>query len=135
MINNVILSCRNWRAATGKNPSWALLIYILFDMLAMFLIFQAIGYNIHPGVLFASYGIPFLLSKIAFIFPGGIGVIEASMAAIKPVWAFPAISVVAITGYGCSPSGFNFAWFSCLSGYLNRNKNALKQTAMITEDR
>ncbi len=131
MINNVILSWKELARGNWKKPFLGAFSYILFDMLAMFLIFQAIGYNIHPGVLFASYGIPFLLSKIAFIFPGGIGVIEASMAAIQTSLGVPnEISVVAILGYRL----FSF-WIPTLlgfvaMGYLSRNKNALKQTAV-----
>lgn len=52
------------------------------DILTLFFLFLAAGTHISPGVLLAGYGLPLLLGKIAFILPGGIGAVEASMAAI-----------------------------------------------------
>ena len=88
-------------------------------------IFIAAGYNIKIGVLFASYGLPYLLAKIAFIFPGGIGVVEATMAAIQTSLGVPSqISVVVILVYRL----FSF-WLPTLlgfaaMGYLNHNQPA-----------
>ncbi|MEL7645402.1 MAG: YbhN family protein [Anaerolineaceae bacterium] len=127
MINNVILSWKELARGNWKQPFLGAFGYILFDMLVMFLFFKAVGYNIPIGVLFASYGIPFLLSKIAFIFPGGIGVVEASMAAIQTSLGVPnEISVVAILGYRL----FSF-WIPTLlgfaaMGFLSRSKTGLE---------
>jgi len=131
MIDNVILSWKELARGNWKKPFLGAFGYITFDMLAMFLIFQAVGYDIHPGVLLASYGIPYLLAKIAFIFPGGIGVVEASMAAIQTSLGVPnEISVVAILGYRL----FSF-WLPTLlgfgaMGYLSRAKKTFKQPAV-----
>ncbi|HOE35594.1 MAG: flippase-like domain-containing protein [Chloroflexi bacterium] len=130
MINNVILSWKELARGNWKKPFLGAFGYILMDMLVMFLFFKAVGYDIPIGVLFASYGIPFLLSKIAFIFPGGIGVVEASMAAIQTSLGVPnEISVVAILGYRL----FSF-WIPTLlgfaaMGYLSRSKPVLKPVA------
>jgi uncharacterized protein (TIRG00374 family) len=71
-----------------------------FDMLTMYLIFVAAGYNVSLGVLFAGYGLPFILGKLAFMFPGGVGVMEASMVAMYTSLSVPnEISVVVILGY------------------------------------
>lgn len=52
---------------------------VFFDMLTLYFLFVAAGYTISPGVLFVGYGIPLLLGKMAFVIPGGVGVVEASM--------------------------------------------------------
>jgi uncharacterized protein (TIRG00374 family) len=51
-------------------------------------------------VLFAGYGLPLLLAKMAFIVPGGVGVIETSMAALFTSQGVPGdIALVVILGY------------------------------------
>lgn len=71
-----------------------------FDMLTLYFMFVAAGHPVSPGILFAGYGLPFMLSKIAFVFPGGVGVVEASMVAIYASLGVPnAVSVVVILGY------------------------------------
>lgn len=74
--------------------------YYGFDVLMMYLVFRAAGYPIHAGVLFAGYGLPLLLAKMAFIVPGGVGVIETSMAALFTSFGVPNdIALVVILGY------------------------------------
>ena len=71
-----------------------------FDMLTLYFIFVAAGHNVSLGVLFAGYGLPFMLGKLAFMFPGGVGVMEASMVAMYESLKVPnEISVVVILGY------------------------------------
>ena len=95
-------------------PLLGALLYISMDMLCLYFMFVAAGFPINPGVLFAGYGLPFLLSKIAFIFPGGIGVIEASMAALFTSLGVPSeIAVVTIIAYRL----FSF-WLPLLFGFL-----------------
>jgi len=125
MLNNLIFSWKEMGRGNWKKPFLGAFCYTLFDLLAMYLIFIAAGYNIRLGVLFASYGLPYLLAKIAFIFPGGIGVVEATMAAIQTSLGVPAeISVVVILVYRL----FSF-WLPTLlgfaaMGYLNRSAPA-----------
>jgi uncharacterized protein (TIRG00374 family) len=92
-----------------------------FDMLTLDLLFMAAGHTATPGVLMAGYGLAFLLGKIAFIVPGGVGVIESGMAAIYTNLGIPgSISVVVILSYRLFsfwiPSVLGFA----VTGYLQR---------------
>jgi len=125
MLNNVIFSWKEMSRGNWKKPLLGAFGYTLFDLLAMYLIFIAAGYQIKLGVLFAGYGLPYLLSKIAFIFPGGIGVVEASMAAIQTSLGVPSeISVVVILAYRLLcfwlPTLFGFA----ATGFLNHSRPA-----------
>ncbi len=92
-----------------------------FDMLTLYLLFIAAGHTATPGVLMAGYGLAFLLGKVAFIVPGGVGVIESGMAAIFSNLGIPgSISVVVILSYRLFsfwiPSLLGFA----VTGYLYR---------------
>ena len=66
---------------------WHLLILgaflnVTFDMLTLYSLFLAVGSHISFGMLLSGYALPILLGRIAFILPGGVGVIETSMAAL-----------------------------------------------------
>jgi uncharacterized protein (TIRG00374 family) len=92
-----------------------------FDMLTLYFLFVAAGHAINPGVLLAGYGLAFLLGKIAFVFPGGVGVIESGMTAVYASLGVPnSISVVVILGYRLFsfwlPSILGFA----VAGYLQK---------------
>ena len=122
MLDNLIFSWKEMGRGNWKKPLLGAFGYTIFDLLSMYLIFIAAGYNIKLGVLFASYGLPYLLAKIAFIFPGGIGVVEATMAAIQTSLGVPSeISVVVILVYRLfsfwAPTLLGFA----AMGYLNHN--------------
>ena len=85
-----------------------------FDMLTLYFMFIAAGYNVNLGVLFAGYGLPFMLARVAFILPGGVGVVEGSMVAIYNSLMVPnAVSVVVILGYRL----FSF-WLPTLLGFV-----------------
>jgi uncharacterized protein (TIRG00374 family) len=88
--------------ANGK-WAWALLgavVNVGFDMMAMFFLFIAAGHRITVETLFAGYGLPLVLAKLAFIFPAGIGVVEGSMNSLFTSLQVPSsISVVVIMGY------------------------------------
>jgi len=84
-----------------------------FDILTLSFMFLAAGYSISPGILLAGYGLPLILGRMAFIFPGGVGVIEGSMVALYNSLGIPnAISVVVILGYRL----LSF-WFPVLLGF------------------
>jgi uncharacterized protein (TIRG00374 family) len=55
---------------------------ILFDLLTVYFVFVAAGKTISPIVLIAGYGLPWLFGRMAFIFPGGVGIIESTMVAM-----------------------------------------------------
>ena len=117
---NTIASVRQFVAAWESlgNGNWlrpllSAIANIGFDMLTLYFIFVAAGYNVSLGVLFAGYGLPFILGKIAFVFPGGVGVIEGSMVALYDSLKVPnAVSVVVILGYRL----FSF-WLPTLLGF------------------
>lgn len=106
--------------------------YYGFDVLTMYLIFLAAGYKINLGILFAGYGLPLLLAKMAFIVPGGLGVIETSMAALFTSLAVPKdIAVVVILGYRL----ISF-WIPILVGFLVYfliNRKQARETAVSTD--
>jgi glycosyltransferase 2 family protein len=101
-----------------------------FDMLTLYFFFVAAGYNISLGVLFAGYGLPFMLGNLAFMFPGGVGVIEGGMVAMYESLKVPnEISVVVILGYRLvsfwMPSLLGFA----AAAYLEeRNEMQIRHT-------
>jgi glycosyltransferase 2 family protein len=101
-----------------ENGRWSLallgaIINVGFDMLTMFFLFIAAGSQISAGTLFAGYGLPLVLAKVAFIFPGGIGVVESSMNSLFSGLGVPAaISVVVVMSYRL----FSF-WIPTILGF------------------
>lgn len=92
-----------WNSLRGgiwRGPVLGALANIGFDMATLYFMFIAAGYDISPVVVFAGYGLPFIIGKMAFLIPGGVGVIEVSMVAIFNSLQVPnSISVIAILGY------------------------------------
>ncbi len=68
----------------------------MFDMSALFLLFLAAGIKITLGMLLSGYALPLLLGKIAFILPGGVGVVETSMIAIFSGMGVPPATAVIV---------------------------------------
>jgi uncharacterized protein (TIRG00374 family) len=92
-----------------------------FNILSLSFIFLAAGHRIHPGVLVAGYGLAYLLGKVAYISPGGVGLIEGGMAAIySSLGVTASISLVVILSYRLIsfwiPTVFGFA----AAGYLEK---------------
>ncbi|MFZ1039919.1 MAG: YbhN family protein [Anaerolineales bacterium] len=84
-----------------------------FDILTLYFLFIAARQDVNLGILFAGYGLPFILGKMAFLFPGGIGVMETSMVALYDSLSVPnEVSVVVILGYRL----FSF-WLPTLLGF------------------
>jgi uncharacterized protein (TIRG00374 family) len=70
-----------------------------FDILTLYLVFVAAGHAVSPGVLLAGYGLPLLLGKVGFL-PGGVGIVEATMAALYDGLGVPdPVTVVVILAY------------------------------------
>lgn len=121
-IENIYLGLALLRNKGWIRPALGAGINIGFDMLTLYFLFIAAGNSIHPGVLLAGYGLAFLLGKITFLFPGGVGVIESSMTAVYSSLGIPSsVSVVVILGYRL----FSF-WLPSLlgfvvAGYLSRS--------------
>lgn len=73
---------------------------IFFDLFTLYFLFIAAGNRISPGVLLAGYALPLLLGRLAFILPGGVGVVEGSMAGLYASLGIPdATAVVVVLGY------------------------------------
>ena len=84
--------------------SWQLLVLgaflnVTFDVLTLYFLFVAAGNNISFGLLLSGYALPILLGRIAFILPGGVGVVETSMAALYSSLGIP--NNVAVVVVGC----------------------------------
>jgi uncharacterized protein (TIRG00374 family) len=72
---------------------------VAFDLLTLYCVFWAAGYSISPGLLLAGYGLPNLAGKLS-ILPGGVGVVEGSMAALYAALGVSGSVVVVVTlGY------------------------------------
>ncbi len=70
-----------------------------FDMLTLYFLFMAAGHALSPGVLLVGYGLPQLLAKLT-ILPGGVGIVEGTMAALYHSLGVPeAVNVVVILAY------------------------------------
>jgi uncharacterized protein (TIRG00374 family) len=106
-----------WNSLRGDHwyqPVLGAVANIGFDILTLFFMFMAAGYHINLGVLLAGYGLPFILGKVAFLLPGGIGVIEGSMVALYESLQVPGgVCVVVILGYRL----ISF-WLPALLGFL-----------------
>ena len=88
-----------WQGAWLR-PALGAFLNVVFDMLTLYFLFRAAGVNISPGMLLAGYGLPLLLGKVAFIIPGGVGVVESSMAVLYNGLGVPqAATVVVELGY------------------------------------
>lgn len=96
---------------------------VVFDMLTLYLLFVASGKFLSPGILLAGYGLPLLFGKMAFIVPGGVGVVESSMAAIYDGLGIPdGNAVVVVLGYRLISFWLpSFAGFP-VAAYLQSNR-------------
>lgn len=89
-----VLKVGGWRG-----PSLGAFLNISFDMLTLYFLFIAAGHTVGPGILLLGYGLPQLLGKVTFL-PGGVGVVEGSMAAMYNSLGVPdPISVIVILSY------------------------------------
>jgi uncharacterized membrane protein YbhN (UPF0104 family) len=87
------------RAGGWRGPALGATINVVFDMLTLYFLFVAAGHAVSPETLLAGYGLPLLLAKVTFL-PGGVGVVEGTMAALYgSLGVPPAVTVVVILGY------------------------------------
>jgi uncharacterized membrane protein YbhN (UPF0104 family) len=81
-------------------------------MLTLYFLFVAAGHAVSPGVLLAGYGLPLLLGKVSFL-PGGVGIVEGTMAALYDGLGVPGgVTVVVILTYR-----FLSFWLPLLVGF------------------
>ncbi|MEN6480170.1 MAG: YbhN family protein [Anaerolineales bacterium] len=77
-----VLSVWDRRKENGwTKPLVGAVLAVVLDMATLFAVFLAAGYPIHLTTLVSGYGLSLLLGKMVFL-PGGVGVVEASMAAL-----------------------------------------------------
>jgi glycosyltransferase 2 family protein len=113
-VRQFVVAWNSLRKGRWQRPLLGAIANIGFDMLTLFFLFVAAGHNVSYGILFAGYGLPLILGKMAFLFPGGVGVIEGSMVALYDSLQVPdAVSVVVILGYRL----FSF-WLPTLLGFV-----------------
>ena len=102
------------RGGKWKRPLLGAMVYCGCDMLALYFLFLAVGHPISFAVLLTGYGLPYLFGRAAFILPGGVGIVESSMAAIYTSLGVPgALSVVVVLAYRL----ISF-WLPSLMGFL-----------------
>ena len=87
-------------AGAWRGPVMGAGINTLFDMLTLYFLFIAAGHAVSPGVLLAGYGLPLLLGKAAFVLPGGVGIVESTMAALYDGLGVPdSVTVIVVLIY------------------------------------
>jgi uncharacterized protein (TIRG00374 family) len=100
------------RSGGWHRPALGVAINTVFDMLTLYWIFVAAGHTVSPGVLLAGYGLPLLLGKTPLL-PGGVGIVEGTMAALYTSLGVPgAVTVVVILVYR-----FLSFWLPSLLGF------------------
>ncbi|KKG12272.1 TIGR00374 family protein [Methanosarcina sp. 2.H.A.1B.4] len=96
-----------------KRPAMGAALTASFDMLTLYFFFIAAGNPIGPSVLLVGYGLPLLFGRLAFLLPGGVGIVESTMAALYTGLGVPGpIAVVAVLSYRI----FSF-WIPTLIGF------------------
>jgi uncharacterized protein (TIRG00374 family) len=83
-----------------------------FDMLTLYFLFIAVGHPVSLGILLSGYGLPLLLGRVSFL-PGGVGLVEGTMAALYDGLGVPSgVTVVVVLIYRF----FSF-WLPLLIGF------------------
>ena len=87
-------------AGGWRGPLLGATLNVVFDMLTLYFLFIAAGHPVTLGVLLTGYGLPLLLGKMAFMVPGGVGVIESTMAGLYTGLGVPdSVTVVVVLIY------------------------------------
>lgn len=101
------------RTGGWRRPALGALLNISFDMMTLYFLFVAAGFPVRTGVLLTGYGLPLLLGRMTFLVPGGVGVVEGTMAAMYKGLGVPdPITVVVILTYRV----FSF-WLPSIIGF------------------
>ncbi len=99
-LNNLFNAADMLVTGGWRGPLFGAAIGVFFDMLTLYFLFIAAGYPIRFGVLLTGYGLPMLLGKMAFMFPGGVGIIESTMTGIYASLGLPdAVTIVVVLVY------------------------------------
>lgn len=96
-----------------QRPALAAAFSISLDMLTLYFFFIAAGHPVRLSILLVGYGLPILFGKTAFLIPGGVGIVESTMAALYTGLGVPGpIVVVVILSYRM----FSF-WIPTIIGF------------------
>ncbi len=83
-----------------KRPALGSVLTTGFDMLTLYFFFIAAGNQVALCVLLVGYGLPMLFGRLAFLLPGGVGIVESTMAVLYTGLGVPGpIAVVVILSY------------------------------------
>jgi uncharacterized protein (TIRG00374 family) len=100
------------RVGGWRGPALGAMLNMVFDMLTLYFLFIAAGHAVSLGILLAGYGLPLLLGKVSFL-PGGVGIVEATMAVLYNGLGVPdGVTVVVIIVYR-----FLSFWLPLLVGF------------------
>jgi uncharacterized protein (TIRG00374 family) len=100
------------RVGGWRGPMLGAALNTIFDMLTLYSLFIAAGHPVSPGILLSGYGLPLLLGKVSFL-PGGVGIVEGTMAALYDGLGVPNdVTVVVILIYR-----FLSFWLPLLIGF------------------
>jgi len=100
------------RTGGWRDPALGAALNTAFDMLTLYFLFIAAGHAVSLGVLLTGYGLPLLLGRVTFL-PGGVGIIEGTMAALYNGLGVPGgVTVVVILTYR-----FLSFWLPTLLGF------------------
>ncbi len=87
------------RTGGWMKPLVGAAVNIGLDMLTLYILFSALGHSVKLSVLFVGYGLPLLFGKIGPL-PGGLGLVEGTMAVLYGGFGVPnTVLVVVILAY------------------------------------
>lgn len=107
-----------------KRPMWASFLAVIFDMGTIYFLFMASGNPISLIYLITGYGLPILFGRMAFMFPGGIGVIESMMiAAYTNLGIDNSLATVVVLAYRVLSFWLPVVFGFLLIPYLDKTSN------------
>lgn len=99
-LDEVLDMCDLFMQKGWQKPLLASFLIYGFDMLALFFLFMAAGQSVSARTLVIGYGLPQLLGKAAFIFPGGVGIVEGTMISLyQQLGITNPVAVVVVLSY------------------------------------
>lgn len=81
-VNNLFTAWNFLIQAGWKGPMRGSVISTFADILTIFFLFLACGNPVSMLVVITGYGLPNLFGRMAFMIPGGVGIIESTMVAL-----------------------------------------------------
>lgn len=136
-VDNFAQAWHGMRGHRWIKPFLGAMGYLAGDMLTLFLLFVAAGRVLSPGFLLAGYSLPLLLSKVIFLFPGGIGLIEVTMIALfSNLTKARQISLVGTLAYRLLSFWFTTIIGFVFAGILSRQtiKRSKEDNQLLTDE-